>query len=67
MEVSEIVIVQALLFSLRLASVAISPSERVAETTPEVAADKLFAKDTEEVPELTNIASLPNPLIPDEE
>ena len=54
-------------FSLILASVTISPSERVAETTPEVAADKLFAKDTEEVPELTNISSLPNPLIPEEE
>ena len=66
-EVSEIVILYAFPFPSRLVSVARSPCERVAVTTPDVAAAKVLASETDADPELTVTASFPNPLIPDDE
>ena len=52
--------------SVSPARVARSPSERVAVTTPDVAAARVLACEVEAVPLLTETASLPRPVMVNE-
>ena len=54
-----------MLVSVRPARVAMSPSEMVAVTTPDVSAARLLACEVEALPLLTLTASLPRPEMPE--